>query len=257
MVTHLCENFREKLEALAYMETFKVLIVKYEQMNAPIPDELSFTTVETDPTPNKTGAPIVNGQRYQGLREIDPDEEAYFNGEDHDEEEEALSPATSKTVSNGSSPLKPLVDYPDDDDEEDELSAADPIVVTNGTKPKASSEESTTELAPSPSTLRDTKSPPATVAPPPERIAEKRRREDDDEDDELSRLASQAPKRRLSGATAPNNNISGVNASNSIVTGGHTLRRKKGMNVSDNKKKEGKIAIQLAVKAGEGQSGDS
>jgi len=247
MVTHLVENFREKLDKLAYMETFKVLVVKYEQMNAPIPDELSFTTVETEQTPNKAGPPILNGQRWQGLREVDPDEEAYFNGDDHDEEEEALSPVTSKTVSNGSSPIKPLVDYPDDDDDDDddELSRPDDVV-TNGAK--APSEESTAEPEASASTAADTASPPATVPPPPERIAEKRRRQDDDEDDELARIASQPPKRRLSGASTP---------SNSVVTGGHTLRRKKGMNAAEGKKKESKIAISLAVKAGEGQSGDS
>lgn len=230
------------------METFKVIINKYEQITAPVPDELSFTTVETESAPHKAGLGAVNGRPYQGLRE-DPDEEAYFNGEEaDDEEDQALSPiASSKTLSNGSSPSKPLVDYPDDNDDEDEL-ALDPVVVPSNpirsSKPGSEHDRET-----SPSTAENSSSPPDKARAPPDRLAEKRRREADDEDDELGRLVSQPPKRRLSGA--------GPTPADSVAKGGHTLRRKKGMSITDGKKKEGKIAIQIAVKAVEGHNGDS
>jgi protein phosphatase 4 regulatory subunit 3 len=215
LVQHLVETAREKMEKLAYMETFRLLLEKYDQIMAPVPDELSFTTVETE-TPTRTLP--TNGQRWQGLKD-DHEEEAYFNTSDN-EEDEALSPPLSRPVPNGQSPFKPLVDYPEDDEE----FALDSEPVANGTvAPVPAPEE-----RPKESTRHET-------PPPPERLAEKRRREDDD-DDELGKLSSQ-PKRRTSiGSTASN------------ASTGPTLRRKRSL--SSNKDGSGKkITISFAVKA--------
>jgi protein phosphatase-4 regulatory subunit 3 len=215
-VQHLVETAREKMEKLAYMETFRLLLEKYDQIMAPVPDELSFTTVETE-TPTRTL--LTNGQRYQGLKDVDHEEETYFNTSDN-EEDGALSPDTRPTP-NGQSPFKPLVDYPEDDEE----FPLDTEPVVNGTTPEEPPKESQRQETP----------------PPPERIAEKRRREDDD-DDELGKLSSQ-PKRRTS--------IGSIGSTPTST--GPTLRRKRSL--SSNKDGPGgkKITISFAVKAGNAQ----
>lgn len=112
----------------------------------------------------------INGnRRWQGIPDIDPDEDAYFNKsdeEDNDEEENIPPPLPSTPIKimNGSPPPQvkaPLVDYGDDDDSDSESALPSP-------PPKHEQQEE------------------EVTAPPPKRRREK---EDDDEEDELGKLS--------------------------------------------------------------------
>ncbi|MCJ1458189.1 Platinum sensitivity protein [Mycoblastus sanguinarius] len=202
LIVHLVETYRNKLQEINYVDTFQTLILRYDQMQGfnPEADTTLFSNDGTT-TPNRT--PNMNGnQRWQGVKEMDAAEEAYFNTSD--DEDETL-PKSKKEggrvhISNGvaSSPLlKSLVDYPDDDED------------VMDTRTPESSASPVTEPKLSPSPMLQT--------PPPERLSEKRRREEDNEDDELGKLSSS--KRRNSGSS-----ISSIGS----ATGNHTLKRKKG-----------------------------
>ncbi|KAJ4369537.1 Platinum sensitivity protein [Didymella sp. IMI 355093] len=226
IVQHLVETYREKLQDITYVDTFQNLILRYDQMQEPITtQELdnSFTSVESD-TPAKP-AGLVNGGKWgQGLRDVDADEEAYFNTSD-DEDELA---APGKTVLNGASPVRPLVNYPDDDAEEDDVDMDIPLAMRNA-PPATQTEE---EAKPSKTT--------SASGSPPERISEKRRREEDEEDELLANISTTtAPKRRAS------------TTSNTSTTSLRSLRRK---SPQINSGKDGgtpkKISISLPVKSG-------
>jgi protein phosphatase-4 regulatory subunit 3 len=242
LITYLATKLRDKLEKLTYIETFRQLLQKYEAMNsAPPPDELSsFTTVETEQTPNANAnrpTATLNGHRWQGLKEMDADEENYFNTSDGDEDEDWMqweqqrqgAQAQKKGVLGAikSQQSGPLVAYEDDD--EDELAALDveeeEVVHVNGTtgvkEPASTTAEAkalTPETSPEPGNDKTPEAmPSAAVTPaavhdesdsslprdetpsPPERIVEKRKRAavEEDEEDELTKLSSQ-PKRRSS-----------------------------------------------------------
>jgi len=212
----LVEGFRERLEKITYVDTFRQLIDKYEKYMVPAPENISFTSVDTE-TPNRG---IVNGgqQRWQGLKDADAEEEAYFNGSD--DEDEQFPPLVKPPVANGASPLKPLVDYPDDDDD------GTMDILAQDTSPDQPRQ-----------TIESTSAPPEQT-PVPERLAEKRRREEDEED-ELSKLSTQTKRRSSS--------ISSIGSA--VSTHGQTLRRKKSISSG----KDGppkKISISLAVKSG-------
>ncbi|KAF2144112.1 uncharacterized protein K452DRAFT_153248 [Aplosporella prunicola CBS 121167] len=232
IIAHLVENYREKLQDITYVSTFENLIRRYEQMHEPqTTADSSFASTETE-TPGRHT--IGGGQRWQGLKDADAEEEAYFNTSD-DEEETTLpeDPAAAKPA-NGASPARPLVDYPEDDDDamdvlqEDQPAPTSEQPATSATPPNSSS--------PQTSPTRE-RTPLAT--PPPERLSEKRRREEDEED-ELGKIASQTKRRSSSSSGAgskgsPSNGKSGL------------LQRKNSL------KKDGphkKIAISLAVKSG-------
>jgi protein phosphatase 4 regulatory subunit 3 len=84
IVTHVVEKYRDKLKAITYVDTFEKLIARY--------DEFQGDGIEADTTlfshdeiaPAQRGA--LNGQRWQGVREMDAAEEEYFNTSDDDEE---------------------------------------------------------------------------------------------------------------------------------------------------------------------------
>jgi protein phosphatase 4 regulatory subunit 3 len=222
LLQHVVETYRDKIERLAYCDTFKNMLIRYEQLVAPA-DELSFTTVETEQTPNRPM--LINGQRWQhALKDMDAEEEAYFNAEDNDDED-ALSPSPAKPVANGASPLKPLVDYPDDDDEEIDLPGEEPIILNGDHEADDTVQQKTRDETP----------------PPPERNAEKRRRVDDDED-ELGKLSSPQPKRRTSSGNLPSSS-----EPSPAPTHTHMLRRKRKLSVNKDGAQK-KITISLAVK---------
>jgi len=229
LTLHLVERYRDRLKQITYVETFKQLIDKYEKYLAPSLDTMSFTSVETESTPNR--GMIAGGQpwRQQGLKDVDAEEEAYYNGSDHEEDDENFQ-TILKPVTNGASPMKPLVDYPDDEDETMDLLAQDP-------DPSPDQPRETTDTLSSKA---------ATASSPPERLVEKRRREEDDED-ELSKIATQQTKRRSSSISSVGSNAPAP------VTHGHSLRRKKSIsNAKDGPPK--KISIALAVKSGNGSA---
>ncbi|KAH7076002.1 component of IIS longevity pathway SMK-1-domain-containing protein [Paraphoma chrysanthemicola] len=234
IVQHLVETYRERLQEITYVDTFQNLILRYDQMHEPVTTqelEHSFTSVDSD-TPARHNAMVNGGKWGHGLKEVDADEEAYFNASD---EEDDNVPSSGKPVMNGASPVRPLVNYPDDDAEEDDMD------ILAAEIPPSAQKLSTTSQTPDEST-----SPKASaVGSPPERISEKRRREDDEEDELLASIStSTGPKRRASTAS---------NAS----TGSLRSLRRKSPNINSGKDNSGpkKISLSLPLKSG-GEGGE-
>ena len=231
LIEHLVETFRPKLQEITYVDTFNLLLNRYDQIQGFNPDaDTTLFSNDSTSTPNR--APNVNGnQRWQGVKEMDAVEEAYFNTSD-DEDEPSPKPTSSKAAKmNGvtTSPmLRALVDYPDDDEDVMDTIPSEPVDL--GTKP---------ELEPSP----------MLQTPPPERLSEKRRREEDNDEDELGKLSSS--KRRNSGG--PSASVIGSAA------GHHTLKRKKGFKNERDSPTNGpntkKIEISLSAKKAASEAG--
>ncbi len=237
MILFLVENYREKLQEITYVDTFQNLILRYDQMQAFNPDmDTTLFGPEGDTTPNHVK---TNGnQRWQGVRDLDAAEEAYFNtSDDEDEISTKTNTQTTTPLLNGSSPLlKSLVDYPDDDED-----IMDAKVQTQDEKPLHSENEQTTRNSDG-STSPGTR-PSIPQTPPPERLSEKRRREEDDEEDELGKLSH--TKRRSSSFSSTGSTNSSTGTPNNI------LRRKKGFasNNKDSPTGSKKIEISLTVKS--------
>lgn len=82
-IIHVVENYYDKIESITYVDTFRGLILRYEQMQGygmPV-DSTLFSQQET---PTRRVQP--NGQRWQGFRDMDTAEEEYFNTSDDEEE---------------------------------------------------------------------------------------------------------------------------------------------------------------------------
>ncbi|KAL8921804.1 MAG: hypothetical protein Q9208_005561 [Pyrenodesmia sp. 3 TL-2023] len=231
VILHVVENYREKLQEINYVDTFQTLILRYDQFQGYNPDDPTLFGQDQDGTPTRS---TVNGnQRWQGVKEMDATEEAYFNTSD-DEDELAHKKVITKRqpTANGTSPLgKSLVDYPDDEEEATDARARvtdrQPIEKLNA---QAVDDNATSAL-------------PVVNAQPPERLSEKRRREEDDEEDELGKLSTS--KRRSSSVSSTSSGISiGSNSSN-------VLRRKKPFaSISkDTATSNDKIKISLSAKA--------
>ncbi|KAF2789199.1 DUF625-domain-containing protein [Melanomma pulvis-pyrius CBS 109.77] len=239
IVTHLVDTYRERLQTITYVDTFHSLILRYDQMHEPPTTqelEHSFTSVDSDTPARNLG--IVNGGKWgQGLKEVDPDEEAYFNGSD--DEDDGL-PSTAKPVLNGASPVRPLVNYPDDEGDEDEMD----ILATSTASTSAHAISTSIQTNETPTTSPSPKSNPET---PPERISEKRRREEDEEDELIANLSSSGTKRRAS-----------VNSNSSTGTLQRLRRRTPSVNsVKDGGGTPKKISLSIPLKSGgEGGEGD-
>jgi protein phosphatase-4 regulatory subunit 3 len=200
IITHVVERYRDKLKAITYVDTFENLILRYDQLQGNRAEGDAMLLSQDESVPSERP---VNGQRWQGVREMDAAEEEYFNASDDEEEVGGHSKFTERhtfadlvtlqwqqenrqhelaiahvTNQAQSTVVKPLVDYPDDDDDIMDANAETAVKVDNP--------------AEAPATPTSTTSAPT----PPERLSEKRRREDEDED-ELVRLAW-GPKRRSS-----------------------------------------------------------
>ena len=224
IIIHVVEHYREKLQGVTYVDTFQTLILRYDQMKGYSADMDS--TLFSQGEGNITSGLKVNGnQRWQGVRDMDPTEEEYFNTSD-DEDELSAKAKPLNSMTNGSSPLvKPLVDYPDDDDE---------LVVAR--KSPSNDEADPVTLAPVAKEVASQKATMLSSPSPPERLSEKRRREEDEED-ELGKLSY--TKRRSS-------SISSVGNTNNNLA--NTLRRKKSFTSKDSPTGK-KIAISLSVKS--------
>lgn len=230
LISHLVENYREKLKTITYVDTFSYFILRYDQLQGLAPNmETSFLDTEED-TPKRPET--VRGNRWEGIKDLDAAEEEYFNTSDDEEETPSKSPSSRGSM-NGASPLKPLVDYPSDEETENmdtDTAAATLPVKANSPGSSTSNDSDNGILTPTSST----------APTPPERLSEKRRREEDDED-ELGKLAYH--KRRNSSSSV------GSNASS-------VLRRKKSFTNSVHGSgaggKPNKIAISLspAIKTG-------
>ena len=229
LIMHMVENYRDRLMRISYVNTFQALVLKYDQLTSGYPlangvDDSTLTTNEG--TPHQ----MANGrQSFAGLKEMDGDEEAYFNTDDDIEDDEGLPTVVKHSMVNGASPVRPLVSYPDDDEEDEDgidilASSPDPM------KEKKSSSSSSDDQRPftdpmeesqvepmdedttSPTGTLEDESPrgrnrmpvpiagsPGTQQSPPELLAMKRRREEED-DDELGKMMG-GPKRRNSSAS--------------------------------------------------------
>ncbi|ORY10744.1 component of IIS longevity pathway SMK-1-domain-containing protein [Clohesyomyces aquaticus] len=240
IVTHLVETYREKLQTITYVDTFQSLILRYDQMHEPATTqelENSFTSVDSDThTPARVNL-IHPGKWGQALKDVDAEEEAYFNGSD--DEDDAL-PGAAKPVLNGASPVRPLVNYPDDEGDDDMDILASSAVATS---PNTSS---ATQTQDTPTTSPTTK---ANAATPPERISEKRRREEDGEDELLASISTTSSKRRAS-----------VNSNSSVASTGSLSRlrsRKPNINSGKDNGAPKKISLSIPLKSGgEGGEGD-
>ncbi|KAF2852724.1 DUF625-domain-containing protein [Plenodomus tracheiphilus IPT5] len=234
IVQHLVETYREKLQVITYVDTFQNLILRYDQMHEPVAtQELdhSFTSVDSD-TPVRHAAAINGGKWGQALKDVDADEEAYFNTSD--DEDEHIG-GTGKPILNGASPVRPLVNYPDDDADDDDMDIL-----------AADMPESAHKMSMPTQTQDDNTSPKsASAVSPPERISEKRRREEDEEDELLASISTSAgPKRRAS-------------TSSNTSTGSLRSLRRKSPNVNSGKDGGGgpKKILPIPLKSG-GDNGE-
>ncbi|KAL2813803.1 component of IIS longevity pathway SMK-1-domain-containing protein [Aspergillus cavernicola] len=189
---HVVGKYGEKLRNITYVDTFQGLIVHYEQLQGYSEEADSTLYSQEGVTPVLKVPP---SGRWQGVKEMDPAEEEYFNTSDDEEEWQQDNQAV---VPNGaaSPAVKSLVDYPDDDDEEDN-DAMDIKPESEAQRKHGLNFEEMNDDAPADPTGESPLTPVLqTVQTPPERLSEKRRREEED-DDELVKLTS-GPKRRSS-----------------------------------------------------------
>lgn len=196
LVKDLAQNYRERIAALSYTETFRDIVFRYDQSQSGTMEY--FLESEDD----GTRRPLHANTRMMEHIAIDAAEEEYWNTSDDDDgpESKALDrlPANGASASS-TSQHKPLVDYTSDEEADDENTA------------EKLSRDGNAELndgVPSQPTT------PQPVTGPPERLSEKRRREEED-DDELGKIMQN--KRR-------NSSSAGSNAS--VASAGTAKRRK-------------------------------
>lgn len=236
LISHFVENHRERLEKITYVDTFKTLVLRYDQMQE------FFTDVDTTLFNNESETRVSGNQRWQGVgvgaaKDLDAAEEAYFNTSD-DEDEPSPSAKTSRE-----NPIliKSLVDYPDDDDEimeptatkssvaSDPLSSS-PTSTKSVINPDGSPPSASTSAPVSPTPQSSNRSTPPQN--PPERLSEKRRRQQDDEEDELGKLSITNKRRSSSAGTTTfstsNHQIISSHSLSNNNNNNNFLRRKKG-----------------------------
>lgn len=238
IITHVVENYRDKLQEITYVDVFQNFVLRYDQMQGYRPDMEGTMFGQEDDSSH--ARPRMNGHgRWHVVREMDPAEEEYFNTSD-DEDELSAKPRALLFGSNGvSSGMKRLVDYPDDDEETMELKSDN-----HSAKSRTGGHDSgKASSGAAPFTPRQSHS---FYQSPPERLSEKRRREEDEED-ELGKLS--LTKRRSSSVASVNSAGSSSSSSSNSGTPSNFLRRKKSFSSSKELPGSRKIAISLAVKA--------
>jgi protein phosphatase 4 regulatory subunit 3 len=231
IILHVVEKYRDKIKDITYVDTFQNLINRYEQMQGYNAEMEQTLFSQEDQSPSATARTQMNGgQRWQGIKEMDSEQEEYFNTSDDDEEDDGVDREeaskarsdrfewhsrrlkmgglpngnTANTNNASASPVrgregKSLVDYPDDDDDiidenMDVRPAAGPILTpqTPGTPESLGSPGQKENTSPESVGINRTER----ILQPspdiiPDKVPEKRRREDDeDEDDELSKLST-------------------------------------------------------------------
>jgi protein phosphatase-4 regulatory subunit 3 len=229
LISHIVENYREKIKAITYVSVFEKFSTSYDQSQGFVPSmETSFLKTEEN-TPKRPGA--GRGNRWEGIKDLDAAEEEYFNTSD-DEDEPLEKSVPGQASTNGASPLIPLVDYPSDEEGENMDVDANALNPKDSTHDSSSPKDSENDGALTPTS--------STAQTPPERLSEKRRREED-EDDEIGKLAQHKRRNSTSSTGSKTNNV---------------LRRKKSFTNSPHgngaTSKSNKIAISLspAIKTG-------
>ncbi|RDW74307.1 SMEK family protein [Aspergillus mulundensis] len=194
---HVVGKYGDKLRNITYVDTFQGLILHYEQLQGYSEEADSTLYSQEEATPVLKMPP---SGRWQGVKEMDPAEEEYFNTSDDEEEWQQDNQTTgtliSKVPNGAASPsVKSLVDYPDDDEED--ADAMDTKPEPEGDTKQQKPDDTSNEDAPADPVPEQPSTPVSQVVQtPPERLSEKRRREEED-DDELVKLTS-GPKRRSS-----------------------------------------------------------
>jgi protein phosphatase 4 regulatory subunit 3 len=230
LVKHLVKNHRERLEKLRYMDTFRDLIIRYDQSEGYTANMEYFLEQEDD----VARRPAHPNARMMEHISVDPNEEEYWNTSDDEEDQQAkaaerAAPANATPMT----PSKPLVDYPSDEEADEKSDEnVDPLANHTAVELKAQPEILKNGVAEDPQAT-------ATAVAPLERISEKRRREEEDED-EIGKLMHN--KRR-------NSSSAGSTAS---VTASNVVRKKKSFSGNAGGGAPKKIAISLSptVKAG-------
>ena len=223
LIYHVVETWRKELEQINYVDTFESLITRYEQMKY---HDQHPEAVMLSQGSDSTEKPITNGdRRWQGLREVDAAEEAYFNTPDDEEDEDGgvWRKANAHTLTNGS----PLVDYPDED--EDVLLSQFPEPGPMEDQQALPKKQMAPKLQPSPMISHA----------PPERISEKRRRADEDDEDELSKFSNFKRRNSTSSASSTGTSIGSTSQG--------TLRRKRAFNANQKDSPNGGKKMEISV----------
>lgn len=84
IITHVVEKYRDKLKAITYVDTFENLIQRYDQLQGNGAEADATLYSQDESTPSQRGP--MNGQRWNGVREMDAAEEEYFNTSDDEDE---------------------------------------------------------------------------------------------------------------------------------------------------------------------------
>nr|POE79901.1 uncharacterized protein CFP56_07967 [Quercus suber] len=264
IITHLVENFRARLMAITYVNTFQGIVIKYDQMAGvygPVNvDDGAYSAQDVTP-----GRMVNGGQRFAGLKGLDQDEEAYFNADDDidEDEEDGGLPTKSRyaAMPNGASPVKPLVDYPDDDEDDDNDVGEDLLASPHVPSLEKSSSSVRTRTTSSDTdvdidamdvdgtrdiiedveddgdrgrsrALRHASSPHMPGSPPGSASAKRRREEGEDDDDALSKMMGNKRRNSSASVVSQNENVQldvpgGNNASLAAApTHSQPLRRK-------------------------------
>ncbi|KAF3940557.1 hypothetical protein ABW19_dt0208274 [Dactylella cylindrospora] len=202
LINHLVESYRERLQEITYVDTFSSLIIKYDQLHD---TTIPYNTDEDPGTRNS----MNGGKRWDGLKDLDAQEEEYFNASDDEDELEYSAVENSqkriktggKTLGSGSpaTSIKSLVDYPDDDDamdtEEGAAKTSEPGIENLNITSRASSvtaDGAADGEAPAEGSDHVMT---GSLPPTPDRLSEKRRREEEAEDDGMERLLRSTKKR--------------------------------------------------------------
>ncbi|CAJ2501518.1 Uu.00g043710.m01.CDS01 [Anthostomella pinea] len=229
LVKHIVENYREKVQELAYLDLFRTLIIRYDQTGGFTANMDYFLEVEEDVGRRRTNINPRTGGPMEHLTTMDQAEEEYWNTSDDEDDLQAKSSGRTSALNGASPSSKLLVDYASDEEVDDNIDAG-----------AISADEDGQEDG-----VRKSDDGLPNVGTPPERLSEKRRREEDEEDD-LSKMIQH--KRRNS--TSATSNASSTSS---------LLRKKKGMvGGRDSGGGPKKISISLSsnLKSGDGQSGN-
>jgi protein phosphatase-4 regulatory subunit 3 len=233
VISHLVENYREKLKEITYVDVFQNFISKYDYTHGFDPNmETSFVETEGAETPKRSE---TGTRRWEnGIKEMDAAEEEYFNTSD--DEDDAASKSTRSSV-NGASPIsKPLVDYPSDEETEN---------MDTDTKIDGQDSEAVDSDSIGPKELGIDHDLPTIGGPgAPERLSEKRRR-DEDEEDEIGKLSQS--KRRNSSSSVGSNTSNVLRRKQSFVKHGGT---------AGNKPNKISISLSTAIKSGGDTGGE-
>lgn len=97
VIIHVVEKYRDKVKEITYVDTFQNLINRYELMqgyNADMEQTL-FSSNEDDSPSAARNHNSNGGQRWQGIKEMDSEQEEYFNTSDSDEDGAAPAAAVA------------------------------------------------------------------------------------------------------------------------------------------------------------------